>query len=228
MARFVETFTRFLAWFYRQQKVKVPLGVVKVNLGSGLRVAPGWINGDGSLSALVSRLPLPIVKWIYCWTSVRRWNTLEEYVCILVSNRFVFHNLLNGIPFDDHSIDVIFSSHFLEHLFKEQAQALLREAHRTLKRGGRIRIIIPDLAYAFSLYQQGEKERALDLFYLESCAGQLGTHKYLYDYELIERALNNEGFQQVERCAFKVGNIPDLDILDNRPDQSLYVEAVKP
>ena len=227
-ARFVEAFTQILAWFYRKQTVRVSPGVVKVNLGSGLQVAPGWINVDGSLSALAAQLPAPMAKVVYRWTSMRRWHTLENYASILKSNRFVFHNLLYGIPFADNSIDVIFSSHFLEHLFKEQAQAVLREAHRTLRRGGRIRIIVPDLAYAFALYQQGAKEKALDLFYLESCARQLGTHKYLYDYALIERALIHAGFQQVEQCAFQVGHIPDLDVLDNRPDQSLYVEAVKP
>lgn len=228
LSRFVEALTQFLSWFYRSQRVRVPAGVVKVNLGSGLRVAPGWINIDGSLSALAAQMPVIIVRLIYRWTSVRRWNTLPDFIAILKSNRFVFHNLLYGIPFADNSIDVMFSAHFLEHIFKEQAQALLREAERTLKPGGRVRLIVPDLAHAFSLYQQGEKEKALDLFYLESCAGQMGTHKYLYDYVLLERALLEAGFTQVEQCAFQVGKLPDLLVLDNRPDQSLYVEAVKP
>jgi len=45
---------------------------------------------------------------------------------------------------------------------------------------------------------------------------------------LLRDALQREGFVDVERCAFRQGHLPDLDILDNRQDESLFVEARRP
>lgn len=54
-------------------------------------------------------------------------------------------NVLEGLPFDNDSFDVVYSSHFLEHLSPEQAKFFLRECYRVLKPGGIIRIVVPDL-----------------------------------------------------------------------------------
>jgi hypothetical protein len=91
-----------------------------------------------------------------------------------------------------------------------------------------MRIAVPDLEYAFSLYQQDEKERALELFYLRSCSGLLGRHEYMYDFELLAALLTKSGFAQVERCAYQQGRLPDLRLLDHMPEESLFVEAFKP
>ena len=54
-------------------------------------------------------------------------------------------NILNGLPYDNNSFDVVYSSHFLEHLTKKQADFVLSEIIRILKPGGIVRIIVPDL-----------------------------------------------------------------------------------
>jgi predicted SAM-dependent methyltransferase len=48
------------------------------------------------------------------------------------------------LPFESTSIDFIFSEHFFEHLFFDEALALLRECSRILKPFGVIRISVPD------------------------------------------------------------------------------------
>ena len=53
----------------RKQKI-YPLkdecdGLVKVNLGCGLRVAKGWLNIDGSLNAMFSSWPNYLHKILY-------------------------------------------------------------------------------------------------------------------------------------------------------------------
>jgi len=224
---FVDTITQLLTRLYRSQRIKPNASVIKVNLGSGLRVAHGWINIDGSLSALVSKLPVPAPKISYRLSSVKQWNSQDEYIHILRNHTFVFHNLSYGIPLPDNSVDYLYSSHMLEHLFREDAERLLGEAFRVLKRGGRIRICVPDLEYAISLYQQGEKEQALGFFFMTSKAGYLGRHLYMYDFELIESLLKKAGFTQVDRCAYQDGQVPDIALLDNRPEQTLFVEASK-
>lgn len=54
-------------------------------------------------------------------------------------------NLLKGLPYEDNSVDMIFSSCLLEHFDSEQASFFLDEAYRCLKKGGIIRIVVPDL-----------------------------------------------------------------------------------
>ena len=54
-------------------------------------------------------------------------------------------NILGGLPFEDNTTDVVYSSHFLEHLSQEQADFVLKESYRILKKDGIIRIVVPDL-----------------------------------------------------------------------------------
>jgi SAM-dependent methyltransferase len=122
-----------------------------------------------------------------------------------------------GIPLPDESVDFSYSSHLLEHLYKEHGAHLVQECFRTLRKGGRIRIVVPDLEYAFSLHRQGEKERALDLFCLRSCSGLLGRHEYMYDFDLLAALLTKSGFAQVERYMYQQGGLPDLRLLDTCP-----------
>ena len=48
------------------------------------------------------------------------------------------------LPFDDESMHFIFSEHFFEHLFFDDALALFRECHRILARRGVLRVSVPD------------------------------------------------------------------------------------
>ncbi len=198
-----------------------------VNLGSGLTVAPGWIHVDGSLNALVSRLPEALLKILYQWSDNRQWFSQEQYVRILTEHRFVHHRLQYGVPLGDNTVDVIYSSHALEHIFLEEAQALLQDAYRALKEGGLIRLAVPDLEHALRLYQSGAKEQALEFFFSRNRSGYLNHHHYMYDFELLKNLLEKAGFVEVQRCGFRQGAMRDANILDNRPEETLFIEARK-
>jgi predicted SAM-dependent methyltransferase len=62
-----------------------------------------------------------------------------------IKNEVMAHNLLDGIPFSDHTYDVIYHSHVLEHFNKDDGETFLRECFRVLVKGGTIRIAVPDL-----------------------------------------------------------------------------------
>jgi predicted SAM-dependent methyltransferase len=49
----------------------------------------------------------------------------------------------DGLPFPDESVDVVCSSHFLEHLDGEEGMDLFREIYRVLKPGGITEHILP-------------------------------------------------------------------------------------
>jgi hypothetical protein len=62
------------------------------------------------------------------------------------------HDLRTGLPFPDATFDAVYHSHVLEHFDAEKGAALLRECHRVLRKGGIIRIAVPDLERIAQLY----------------------------------------------------------------------------
>ncbi|MBT0962321.1 class I SAM-dependent methyltransferase [Denitromonas iodatirespirans] len=203
-------------------------GKIKVNMGCGLAIAPGWINVDASLNALFGGAPSDVLRLLYRTTGASRYYSREDYCRLLGEHRFVFHDLGRSLPFHERSVDFFYSSHFFEHLFKKDAERLLRDCHRALRDGGVIRIAVPDLAYAVSLYQVGDVKKMLDdYFFVDDLSSYLARHKYMYDFELLAEALARAGFRDIKRCAYREGLTPDIDTLDNRPDETLFVEAVR-
>jgi len=54
-------------------------------------------------------------------------------------------DLSKGIPLEDHSVDVVYHSHVLEHIRREHIPSFLKECHRVLNFEGTIRVVVPDL-----------------------------------------------------------------------------------
>lgn len=225
----IEISTKYICKFNKNRKIcNTTDDVVKINLGCGLAVASGWINVDGSLNALVASFPRFLYGIVYRITGANRYYTRNEYCSLLACHKFIHHDLAYGIPIEDKSADFVFSSHFLEHLRKEEAINLLSESYRVLKNGGTIRISVPDLEYAIKLYRCGKKEQMLETyFFIDDKGSDFSRHKYMYDFELLKKKLEDAGFKKVIRCSYREGTTPDLEVLDNRPEDSLYVEAVK-
>jgi len=219
-------FVKLLTRLKRYQKIIPSTGTVKVNIGSDFTVAGGWINIDSSVYALISGFPDFIKRLVYQSSDSHLRLEEKEYLNILKNHTFVFHNVEYGLPFLSDSVHYIYSSHFLEHLYKDDAKKLLNEAYRVLKPGGKMRLCVPDLDYVLSLFQKGDSERALTFFF-DDKKGYFYTHKYMYDFELLRALLNEVGFGHVIRCSYKTGEVPDIEMLDNKPDETLYVEATK-
>jgi hypothetical protein len=50
----------------------------------------------------------------------------------------------------------------------------------------------------------------------------------MYDYEMLRELLQKVGFVSISRNNFREGHTPDIARLDNRPEETLFVEAMKP
>ena len=218
---------RIAGRLHRARRIAPGPPPVKVNLGSGMFVARGWINLDASLKVLLKGWPAFALRAVYplLVNSDLKW---EEFVTLLRNERFVHHDLRYGLPFPDASVDFLYISHALHHLYRAEAAKLLGEVIRTLKRGGTIRIVVPDLEYIMSLYQQGKRDRALSYFFYESPRSELFSCRYQYDFLLLRDLLESTGFRDVGRCAYQEGRTPDLGCLDRMPEESLFVEARRP
>jgi predicted SAM-dependent methyltransferase len=203
-------------------------GFVKINIGCGLSVAKGWLNIDGSLNAMFASWPKWMHSVLYRLSGARQYYSVEQYCAILKTNQFLHHDLSLSLPLKNNAVDFIYSSHFFEHLFKDEASNLLVECARALKPGGIIRISVPDLAYAVSLYGLGRKAEMLeDYFFVVNKGSYLSRHKYMYDFDMLKVTLEQAGFSDVRRCEYRQGETPDIEVLDVYPEVSLFVEAAR-
>lgn len=222
------------SWAYTHKKQRVRLRksqTVKVNVGAGLSVADGWINVDVSLVSMAAPWPRPLQRVLYkvvpSSSYIKQQLSLDDFLRFMDRYQFIHHNILYGLPFTNNSIDYMYTSHFVEHLYRSHAQMFFEEAYRTLKKDGVLRISVPDLEGAVSLYSEGRKDEALDFFYYDAGTSAFTRHKYMYDFELMKRYLLQAGFRDVQRWEFQQGRTPDIDKLDNHPGYSLFVEATK-
>jgi ubiquinone/menaquinone biosynthesis C-methylase UbiE len=168
-----------------------------------------------------------IQMFAYRFTGANLVLDSDDYRNRLNGHRFVHHDLTYGIPFPDATVDFVYSSHFLEHLNRPAGIRLLRDCYRVLRPGGAIRICVPDLEKAVQFYLAGDKSRFLGYFFTDERT-DLHRHRFMYDFESLRDALQEAGFVEVTKCQFRGGGTPDLDVLDNRSDETLFVEGVRP
>lgn len=92
------------------------------------------------------------------------------------SSEVVIANFTKGIPLPDASVDVVYHSHVLEHLNPEDGSRFIAECYRVLKRGGILRVVVPNL-------------EAIAIEYLECLNGALENSKDFegrYDWMMLE------------------------------------------
>lgn len=61
-----------------------------------------------------------------------------------IDYRSFFYVMAQPIPFDSESFTFVYSEHFFEHLFHDEACELFKECYRTMRRGACLRIVVPD------------------------------------------------------------------------------------
>lgn len=87
-------------------------------------------------------------------------------------------DLLGRLPVQGNEVEVVYSSHFLEHIPRGLVASFLSECFRIVKPGGRLRLVLPDLEEMCSTYLQyrraNEHEKAdfLSLEILDQCVRQ--------------------------------------------------------
>lgn len=189
---------------------------LKVHLGCGRFIKPGWVNID-------FRIQHPSDTDF----AGRRDTALLEY------------DLLYGLPADDGSCDYIYSSHFFEHLSNEEGFRLMRECFLKLRPGGVFRIALPTVREAIEAYIRGDYGKwylvekyipeivpgmKMPVDYINMSVYQFGKHKCIYDEESTISILQNLGFSSTTLSSYQEGMDPDSEV---RRKHSFYVEAVK-
>jgi predicted SAM-dependent methyltransferase len=186
---------------------------LRVHLGCGNALFPGWLNVDCYPPASGSGAQI---------------LTLD---------------MRRGLPLADRSVAALFSEHFLEHLSVETVRdVILPELCRVLEPGGRARLGVPSGEYFVDQYVAHRNGKPDPLFEANRGAATAMTmlndimhgfgHRFLYDFETLAGMLKTAGFATVERST--PGNsdaavFQGKDRIDPwRQAMSLYVEAAVP
>lgn len=220
----------------------------KVNLGSGTACLDEWINIDSSFNARLAKYPRLQYLLFKIGVLPKKYYEMSWSKHI---HKIMVRDVRKKLPFDDESIDFIYSSHLIEHLRKDEAEKVLRECFRVLKKGGLIRLVVPDLELMARNYlkeieeirNEGKRdflpsERFLDILGVgvertkTPCILKIfssgSRHRWMYDLFSLKALLESCGFIDVQKRSYKEGVVPDTEFLDNRPEHSLYLEARKP
>ncbi len=153
-------------------------------------------------------------------------------------------DLREGLPFSEGSVDLVYTEHAMEHFYREDdAPFLLQECLRTLRPGGVIRITVPDAEMFIRYYMGALPEDVATQLALEhrrfsgtrmdvvnSAFRWKHQHLYMYDEETMRRLLEEVGYADIERRAFRESAVDELSTLDleARRGETLYMEARKP
>ena len=142
------------------------------------------------------------------------------------------------LPYDDNSCDVVYASHLLEYFDRQEVVEVLKEWHRVLRKGGVLRVAVPNFNMLASLYIN--KEISLNQV-IGPLFGRWNDppvyHKTTYDFQSLKDVLMSCGFEDVQNYDWRTTEhsqhddhsqayIPHLD-RENGVLISLNVEAIK-
>jgi predicted SAM-dependent methyltransferase len=212
---------------------------LRVNLGCGATPTPGFTNLDNSPTLHLSRWP-KLVVWL---ESAHLISAKQAVFARLAAERGIRHGSAAKLPLPSGSVELLYSSHMIEHLAYEAVDLFLAEALRVLQPGGFLRLAFPDLRRMAQRYMaDGDAEafmvatglarehRATPLRRLQAAIIGFRGHRWMYDAASMSHRLNCAGFVDVCQPEAGTTSIPDAGDLDlrEREDDSAYVEGRKP
>ena len=213
---------------------------LRINLGCGRSPTLGWRNFDNSFSLSLSRISF-LPDLLYKLGILE--STQYQFIRFARENDIEYGDAIKGLPIQDESCDVLYSSHMLEHLDRNKTNKFLQDAFRILRPGGIIRIAVPDIKKQVSQYIESDDADAfieatnLCLTGTRSLAQRLRllligsrNHKWMYDGNSLSVLLQKHGFIKAEVMPAGQTKIHDHEPLDlqERVSESVYVEAEKP
>lgn len=212
---------------------------IRINIGCGQTPTKNWVNYDNSWSVRLAKKP--IVLSVFKALGLLSTNQLK-FIHFAKQNDIGWSNAADHIPHQDNTVEVIYSSHMIEHMEKEDVYNFLRESHRVLSKKGIIRISVPDIKLLVESYQKnGDADEFIDNTLLTNksprtfisklkylIVGQR-HHLWMYDGESLCKLLVSAGFESAEIMVAGSTKIPepgDLNLCE-RKHESVFVEAIK-
>ncbi len=208
-----------------------------INFGCGIYAPNQWENYDVSPTLQIRKIPL-IGKII---SKLLHDIPFPEYVKV--------GNIVKGLPIPAGSVDVMYSSHVLEHMSYEDAQQAISNVFLHLKPGGTFRSVLPDLEILMKEYAEHKSinnVNAANIFLQETLLGLeqkpkgilrkfisiFGNyhHLWMWDFASMSQELSRAGFVDIKKCNPGESNDYMIELIEDpsRFTKALYFEAVKP
>ena len=154
------------------------------------------------------------------------------------SENQVYIDATARFPLPDGSFQYIFNEHLIEHLPWELGMIMLRESHRVLAEGGKIRIVTPNLAKFVRLLDgklDSEAQRFVDAkfrfggvpinavpeIYIFNRQMREWGHQFLYDPPTLRKSLELVGFKQIAQFEVTQKTDPVYQEVEFRTHHSL-------
>lgn len=208
---------------------------VRINVGCGMTPTEGWVNLDNSLSVRLARVPG--VSGLLRFLSPER----RAFVAFCQSSKVRYADVRRRLPVKTGSAEVIYSSHMLEHLDRQEVARFLSEARRALEApDGIIRLALPNIRYLVERYlTEGDADAFVrsTLLWRERPRGFAARlrqiligdreHYWMYDGASLVKLLATHGFESASILAPGDSMIPNPGALNlaERAGETVYVEA---
>lgn len=198
---------------------------LKVQLGAFDQSVAGWINTDITPHLFIARIPF--LPFLLCEAGVISFDRYVQHRRgVFCGLKYV--NITKQLPFKDNSVKAFFSSHVLEHLYYDEVEKLIGEMYRCLQQNGVCRVAVPDLERIMGLYDRHDPRRfVFEMLEAKSRSCKKTAHCSAFTGPLLEKMFLVAGFREARVLSYRVGICPDIELLDNRPDESLFFEAIK-
>lgn len=210
---------------------------MQLNLGCGPGpvLANGYIHVDASRKLLLAKTPILGFLARKIIGSESYWDTNVQ-----------FKNILK-MKLKTNSVQSVYSSHLLEHLYYNQCEELLRKLHDSMIEGGTIRLALPDYdAFIFKFVKAFESNALIAMqefeasllsyplikprfrtFIWNQLTGNLHIHRWHPNFAVVQQMLLEAGYTNIEKCEYRESGLQEINQLENREFMTFYIEARK-
>ncbi|MCM1540507.1 MAG: class I SAM-dependent methyltransferase [Blautia sp.] len=210
----------------------------EVYVGCGMSAVEGMMNMDNSISVILAHHK---ILYKIC-NFLKLINKEQQNFISNIKDKKINYGSATKLPFDNESVDVVYSSHMIEHLYKEDFQKFLDESYRVLKTNGVFRLVVPDLQLEIKKYNEdGDADAFCAGLYMASYERPnfftklrlllYGNryHKWMYDGKSMKNYIETHSkFKATILPAGKTLIKGNTKInLYERDGQSLYMECIK-
>jgi len=149
------------------------------------------------------------------------------------------------LPFPDESVDTLVCISAINYFSRQRGLEILKEVYRVLAPNGVARFAVQDLRVLASKYLNQDRvfyfeklQDGRDRFPGKTFAEKFNEFfqgfqscgkfcKFVYDFETLALAFREAGFGIVEQKEFRQSRIAHVEMIDNRPEQMFFLEAIK-
>ena len=122
-----------------------------INIGCGLNPKKKFTNYDHNIFIFFAKIPFlrTLFKKIYFipFGYIRFMELIKEF-------NILYCDATKKIPEKSSTVDLVYSSHMIEHLDSKEMQSFFEECKRVLKPNGYLRIVVPDFDYLIDIYNK--------------------------------------------------------------------------